>query len=716
MDEQARMIRNSIANHEAVTEYIKLEIDEELRNLPDAEDSSFLLSDAESNDALVKMEENDEDDCDRESSEHSDSFERLNLESEEQAPQKRRLRKGHRDKKSVGTKKQHQNLQQYSCDHCEQSFSKENLLLSHLISSHEKISSSGSSTPCCFCYASFHLKQSNQLHLQLKHNWVTTTSHPFKCVEKDCETLFETHHKLNEHLSTHSKPIHHCSICQWGFLLPDLVKLHELTHTKPINGRYPCPAETCKCTPPTIKELQSHFNTRHGSNLGSFPCIQCGLILSKEISLKKHLKKHENNEHEITELQQNLAPPPCSVCGLQFLNFNGLDDHRRSVHNLGVECPFCNKLFSCRDSWLRHNRNVHKAPTKDSSHQCPHCEKVYKIRSYLLEHIALKHANLRGAEGKHECPHCHARFLRNLGLWKHLSKCDKNPEKGKRKVYPTRGHGTPSPCLVCGKPVFKHEVEYHLSTHLGPEESLNYPCNRCSKVFTLNEALRKHLMKIHGTVANEEEEECHVCHLCGKVLLNKNNLKIHIETHSGEKKFVCHLCSVKFTAKTTLKRHLNIKHGKEKGHEFTPGGVTIVKSHSCMHPSCANLKFDTEVELRLHVEQFHVNQRQEESQFMCNLCGKVFANQARLTRHDLIHTKEKKHKCQVCSTAFAHKSSLREHLEAMHGVGKEKQYFECEQPNCGAAYKCRQYLYKHLRRVHGVYTAKPKKKNGESTS
>ncbi|CAL8128493.1 unnamed protein product [Orchesella dallaii] len=260
--------------------------------------------------------------------------------------------------------------------------------------------------------------------------------------------------ELNSHLATSftisfTEPPHYCSVCGWGFVNENRFKLHELVHTrKRAKGRYQCP--TCSCSSfLNVTELQIHYNQKHGSNLAE-PAL-------KRARRGLKTKKNDGNQKEIA------TPPPCSMCGLQFLKWKYLDKHRKEAHNLGVECPTCFNVFGCRSSMTRHIKDQHNSEKgKDTLHPCPYCGIVCKSPSSLQTHIAFLHLNERG------------------------------------------------------------KLETHLNTHLGPERKgkvLKCPCDRCQEVFPSEPKLQRHLKLVHNYVA-EDVKERHVCHVCGRVLFS----------------------------------------------------------------------------------------------------------------------------------------------------------------------------------------------------
>ncbi|CAL8128487.1 unnamed protein product [Orchesella dallaii] len=163
----------------------------------------------------------------------------------------------------------------------------------------------------------------------------------------------------------------------------------------------------------------------------------------------------------------------------------------------------------------------------------------------------------------------------------------------------------------------------------------------------------------------------------------------------------------------SLQKHLRRIHGRLRGKEFaTDDGSPRWRKSKCRYPSC-NQEFGEENELKLHVEREHQSQNEKSGtpNFLCSLCGRIFVNQQRLTRHNEVHTKEKRYKCHICQKSLSQPSSVKEHLMAVHGVGKDQEYLSCTQLNCSFKTKGRSLLLKHLRSMHGVYTGKPREKS-----
>lgn len=70
----------------------------------------------------------------------------------------------------------------------------------------------------------------------------------------------------------------------------------------------------------------------------------------------------------------------------------------------------------------------------------------------------------------------------------------------------------------------------------------------------------------------------------------------------------------------------------------------------------------------------------------CDLCQKAFANKFQLTRHSVVHSKERPFKCDFCKQTFNRKETLTVH-ETRHS---DERPFNCD--TCGKSFKRRPLL------------------------
>ncbi|XP_058456582.1 zinc finger protein 771-like [Malaya genurostris] len=143
------------------------------------------------------------------------------------------------------------------------------------------------------------------------------------------------------------------------------------------------------------------------------------------------------------------------------------------------------------------------------------------------------------------------------------------------------------------------------------------------------------------------KKECPVCHV------PQQNLKQHMDVHSGIKKHVCQFCNKAFAQRGNLTCHLNIHTGNKPhkceqcGKSF--GDPTSLKSHKINHT--------------------------DETIFQCDICNKKFKYRHSLRTHIRSHNDDRRHACTFCSMAFVTSSSLKKHVRKHTG---ERPY-KCEQ-------------------------------------
>ena len=131
------------------------------------------------------------------------------------------------------------------------------------------------------------------------------------------------------------------------------------------------------------------------------------------------------------------------------------------------------------------------------------------------------------------------------------------------------GHGIKNPLAVDNVPGRLRDDEPHAqlnkqssaASSSAEEENGKFVCRICSKHFTLQRLLNRH-MKCHSDVKR------YLCTFCGKGFNDTFDLKRHTRTHTGVRPYKCNLCEKSFTQRCSLESHCLKVHGVQHQYAY----------------------------------------------------------------------------------------------------------------------------------------------------
>lgn len=422
----------------------------------------------------------------------------------------------------------------FTCDHCEQSFSRKYRLEVEL---HKFCHEDGYEEGTLFLF-----------------------SCPYKCSTFDC--FF----KLQSHL--HSK--HDFKVDNSYYDSSCVVQIKpEVYGRKSVE--FQCNVEPCTRQFWNALELENHMKHH-----GSFPCQLCRIVMNDAESLAWHETKHSNcsdnkNKNSIScsrcpasfpysgrtqsvyerhFLEKHLgvayATSICGICHSPIPNRRA--EHFVSCHHIAgmdpadvQKCKECPAYFKDAHQLVRHNREIHNIRGI-----CHICGKQF-LSKYYTNHVPNHLKQVHKLQPQVACKNfqCSKKFYSKLDMDLHYCKLHQ------RKMECVE-------CPTCHKVISKCGRIAHKCAHLRniPKTEGNHVCESCGKGFIKPTNLQQHQL-IH--LGSEKWEFC--CETCGKKCMTKSKLMEHMRTNTKEKNFQCPHCGVKYAHRHNLRIHVNSKHG-----------------------------------------------------------------------------------------------------------------------------------------------------------
>lgn len=178
----------------------------------------------------------------------------------------------------------------------------------------------------------------------------------------------------------------------------------------------------------------------------------------------------------------------------------------------------------------------------------------------------------------------------------------------------------------------------------------------------------------------------------------------------------CYECKSPSTSLRNLFSHFRTVHNNPKGFIFCCDRKKIGRSNAFDHIrvhldedafkclTCAH-RYPNKWSLDYHTKQVHT--LPEDRDFMCDVCGKTFANKPGFDDHVKYHTRpeDRPHKCPVCAKGFTTPFQVKRHIARLHDKSGA---FICDQ--CGRGFGSPSLLSTHHYKVHRDRKMDPLKK------
>lgn len=317
--------------------------------------------------------------------------------------------------------------------------------------------------------------------------------------------------------------------------------------------------EICKFTCYAAKSfrmhlLENHLEKEENINLS---CKKCNLIFEDQNQLQAH-----SQEHEIVFKAAKLTRPrkrkpsslqwTCEICFFQFSAQRQFSAHLRLHETLNNVSP-CIEIFWCEECRMFFRSvddlTIHVDGHAEGQSVLVPAKGIALQKTILFKRLPIPEEHLEDYE---TCGHCGRKLVGENSCKSHLLIHHVNPilcPKDDRQFtsmqpficHLQKVHTELLPdSLMCTHCRVSFDNIYERLAHMTLCDQKKFACDHCEKKFSNKNILNAHLKRVTGLLICK-------CLICGKIARTKDDLKIHMRSHTKEKSYFCSICDKSYT-------------------------------------------------------------------------------------------------------------------------------------------------------------------------